>query len=252
MSATESLQAQLYRLPRHIRDPGREAPPPGIEERRLAIYRELFFNNLDSLLGGHFPVIRRILGDAAWKALVREFMIGYRATTPLFPELGREFLRFLEARAEREAADPDWLRELAHYEWVELALSLADSPEQAADDAPADVLQGIPRLDPLAWPLAYRWPVHRLGPDFLPESAPAQPTCLLVRRDADLNVRFSEISALTYRLLQRIGEQPGASGGMQLAALANEAGQAIDAGFLEQGRAMLQQLRDGGALRYAG
>src|SRR3546814_9823218 len=44
-----SLHDQQFRLSHHIRDPEHNPPPPGIEDRRLQIYRELFYNNLEDL-----------------------------------------------------------------------------------------------------------------------------------------------------------------------------------------------------------
>ena len=70
------------------------------------------------------------------------------------------------------------------------------------------------RLDfpyPLAWPLAYRWPVQRIGPHYQPEVAPDAPTLLLVRRTADGEVRFAALSPLAFRLLELLapGERSG-------------------------------------------
>jgi hypothetical protein len=244
----EGLREQQFRLAAHIRDPQRQAPPPGIEDRRLAVYRELFFNNLDGLLSGNFPVLRRLLGEDGFRRLVRGFMVEHRARTPLFPELGREFLRYLESRADTHRDDPPWLQELAHYEWVELALEISDAAIDASgSDADGDLLAGAPLLSPLAWPLAYRWPVHRLAIDYQPASPPEAMTFLLVLRDAARQVRFHEISALSFRLLQRIEDAPSLSGREQLLALAGEADARPD-GFIPQGLAMLESFRDSGVL----
>ena len=97
--APPRLRAQQLALTRHLRDPQAVPAPDGIEERRLAIYRDLVFNNVESLLAGNFPVLKQVLGDTDWRSLVRGFFRVHRAQTPLFPELGREFLRFLDARA---------------------------------------------------------------------------------------------------------------------------------------------------------
>ncbi|WP_051176483.1 DNA-binding domain-containing protein [Luteimonas mephitis] len=250
-----ALQAQLDALAAWIREPATHAPPPGIEQRRLDVYRELFFNNVSGLLGGNFPVLRRIHGDAAWQALVHAFYRDHGSRTPLFTELPREFLRFLESRDE-DLAMP-WLRELAHYEWVELALQISeatrdDIPHDPLDKPGADpaqaLLAGRPLPSPLAWPLAYAWPVHRIGPDHRPLERPAEPTLLLLRRESDGRVSFHTLGALTFRLLQRLDQAPGLSGREQLLALAAEAG-AGDAGtFLHDGAAMLAQLHREGTI----
>lgn len=233
----------------HIRAPQHAAAPDGIEERRLRIYRELFFNNVEGVLAGNFPVIRRIFGDERWPALVRAFYREHPSHTPLFTELAREFLRYLDTRAERGDGDPPWLRELAHYEWVELALQISEArADDIAHDRDGDLLAGCPVLSPLAWPLAYAWPVHRLGPDYLPHSPPEAPTLLLLQRDAAGAVRFSELSPLTFRLLQRLDEAPALSGRAQLVALAAEAGMVDIDAFVELGAPMLEQLRRDGAV----
>ncbi len=250
----ETLRQQQFELAAHLRDPVAHAPPAGLEDRRLSIYRELFFNNIEGLLSGNFPVIRKTLGEQRWRPLVREFYARHRSRTPLFAEIGREFIRFLQERAEHGTDDPAWLAELAHYEWVELGLQIADD-ELPAHDANGDLLAGIPVLSPLAWSLAYVWPVQHIGPDYQPEAPPEAPTLLLVRRDAQYDIRFAEISPLVYRLIEilRAGER---SGRLALEQLAGEAGatdpgsgpgQALPA-FVEQGHAMLVRMQEEGTI----
>lgn len=247
--APSRLRAQQFALTRHLRDPQGQPAPGGIEERRLAIYRDLLFNNVESLLAGNFPVICAMLGESRWKTLVRGFFRDYRCQTPLFPELPREFLRFLEARDSNEPPllEKPFLLELAHYEWVELALQIAQA-QTPTHDPHGNLLDGAPVLSALAWPLAYRWPVHRIGPEYQPTVLPAEPTLLLLRREGDGNVRFSVLSPLAFRLLQRLGESPGLSGQDQLQALAQEAGSDDVASFLEQGRQLLEQMRAAGVI----
>ena len=121
----DTLRKQQFALARHLRDPARHAPPPGIEARRMRVYRELFFNAIEGLLAGGFPVIRATLGDVRWKQLVRAFYATHRSRTPLFPQVAGEFVDWLESDAAGEQAK--WLSELAHYEWVEQALWTSDA-----------------------------------------------------------------------------------------------------------------------------
>ena len=242
----DTLREQQFRLTAHLRDPQANPPPPGLEDRRLSVYRELFFSNIEGLLSGNFPIIRKTLGEARWRELVRAFYARHRSHTPLFAEIGREFIRFLQGRAEAGSQDPGWLAEMAHYEWVELGLKIADD-EFPRHDTEGDLMSGVPVLSPVAWPLAYVWPVPQIGPDFQPATPPDSPTLVLVRRDAQYEIRFAQISPLVFRLLEilRSGEM---SGHQVLLQLAQEAAVDDVPGFLEQGRAMLQRMREEGTL----
>lgn len=245
----DEAPAQHHVLGAWIRDPQANPAPEGVDPRRLQVYADLFYRNVEGLLASGFPVIRRTLDDAAWHALVRGFLREHPARTPLFAELAREMLHYLDARAEAGRADPPWLRELAHYEWVELALQVSEA--RAADiehDPLADLLASAPVLSPLAWPLAYAWPVNRIGPGHLPVEPPSTPTLLLVRREADGSVAFVELSALTYRLLQHIEQRPDRTGAQHLHALAAEAGAEDIEAFVGEGARMLATLHEDGTL----
>jgi len=192
----------------HLRDPDHVPPPEGIEPRRMTVYRELFFNNVRELLAGTFPVCRSILGDDGWSRLVRRFYAGHRAHTPYFLELPREFVDWLA----ETTVDPPFLAELAHYEWVELALSIAEGGDVAGDiDPDGDLLQGRPVVSPLAWTLAYRWPVHRLSPAYQPSEPPPAPTFVVVHRRGE-EVAFLQVDARTAQLLEVLESGDAPSG----------------------------------------
>ena len=208
--ATLDLQREFAR---HLRDPSLFPAPEGLEERRVQIYRELFYNNIESMLAINFPVIRKLLGDNRWHRLVRDFYREHAAHTPLFPELGRELQRYLESRVDAGRGDPPFLVELAHYEWVELALSLDEHDIAQIAHAPdGDVIAGAPVLSPLAWSFVYRWPVHRLSADYQPDTAPATATQLLLVRNRRDEVSFLELSPLAKVLFDLLKENPGATG----------------------------------------
>lgn len=245
MSDDQDLRAQQLAFGAHLRDPAAHPAPPGIEARRMALYRDLFFNGLEGLLRGNFPVLVAVLGEQEWRALVRRFYAGHRCATPLFTQIGREFVDWLaRLPANDETA---WVHELAHYEWVELALQISDAT-QPPHEPDGDLLAGVPVASAFAWPLAYRWPVHRIGPALRPDVAPATPTFLLACRDDAGDVAFSELSAFAFRLLQRIDEDSGATGGTLLRALAGEAQAPDPAAFVAEGAGMLNRFRTAGVL----
>ena len=242
--AKRSLFDQQSNMGLYLRDPEHCAPPVEMDPKRAQVYRDLVFANLSTLISGTFPVLVQILGDKRWRALVRIFLRDYRAHTPKFGEIAEEFVEFLASQPEAlaEGSWPPFLVELAHYEWVEMALQQSEAEPLPPGDA--DLLLDRPlQISPLAWPLAYAWPVQLVGPDYQPDEAPEQPTLLLVRRAEDWSVKFSALTPLAWRLLQRIDEFPGLDGRAQLQGLAQEAGASGSQEFFDNGLALLRQMQ---------
>ncbi|WP_433766515.1 HvfC family RiPP maturation protein [Pseudomonas putida] len=241
--AKRSLFDQQSNMGLYLRDPEHCAPPVEMDPKRAQVYRDLVFANLSTLISGTFPVLVQILGDKRWRALVRIFLRDYRAHTPKFGEIAEEFVEFLASQPEAlaEGSWPPFMVELAHYEWVEMALQQSEAEPLPPGDA--NLLLDRPlQVSPLAWPLAYAWPVQLVGPDYQPDEAPEQPTLLLVRRAEDWSVKFSALTPLAWRLLQRIDEFPGLDGRAQLQGLAQEAGASGAQEFFDNGLALLRQL----------
>ncbi len=250
MAEQHAFQRKQYAFAAHIRDPEHRRAPEGIEDRRMAIYRELFFNNLNKLLGKTFPVLRAVLGDAAWRALVREFMVHHRAKTPYFLEISREFVEFLAQSPPAVEGKPPFLAELAHYEWAELALSVSTaSDDLSAVDPAGDLLDGVPVKSALAWPLSYRFPVHRISARYRPAEPGAEPTCLVIYRQPDDELGFMELNAITAALLERTADNPaGRTGRELLLGLAGDIGYADTKGLVAHGRRAMEELRAAGIL----
>ncbi|HNH36659.1 MAG TPA: putative DNA-binding domain-containing protein [Rhodocyclaceae bacterium] len=224
---------------RHVRDPRHHPRPPGVPARRMAVYNELLFNNLTGFLDACFPVCRQVLGDPRWRRLNRAFYREWRSPTPYFREIPREFLRWL-LETETTGRLPRWFRDLAHYEWVELAVDTMEAPDPPHDPA-GDPMDGEPVLAPASMNLAYAWPVHRIGPAFRPRKPEA--AHLLVFRDREDGVRFIALNPVTARLVSLLGEG-GRSGRACAALIARELGHP-DPGAAEAGaRDAIGRLRD--------
>ncbi len=237
------FQKVQYRFAAHLRDPKRNPAPRGIEPRRMKIYRELFYNNVEGFLASAFPVLRRITPDARWHAMARDFFARHQSHQPLFHQIAAEFLAYLEHERGRVKGDAPFLRELAHYEWVELALSLAQAPPPAElADPTGDLVECVPVVSPVAWALTYEFPVHRIGPAFRPKAAGGQPTHLVVWRNAQDEVKFMEANGVTARLLQFMADGR-ATGRQLLLRIARELHHPLPEAVVEQGRALLADLR---------
>mgnify|MGYP001819797963 CR=1 FL=1 len=245
MASDVSFKDKQYAFAAHLRDPEGVAPPEGIEERRVAVYRKLFFNNLKNLLGRFFPVLRKIHDDAQWRRLVRGFMQRHEAKTPYFLRLPEEFLAYLQHEFEPEDEDYAFLVELAHYEYAELALSVS---EEANDldgvDPDGDLLGGVPVKSALAWAFAYHFPVHRISPQHLPAEPGEHPVYLALYRDSDDEVGFLELNPITAALLDAIDRNDdGLTGEALLRQLAEQFNYPDADALVEHGAAALKEMR---------
>ncbi len=238
------FQQVQYAFAAHVRDPQKHPRPADVESRRMKIYNELTYNNVEDFIASTYPVLRSILGDDQWHALIRDYFANHLASTPLFHEMPREFLKYLEQ--ERPAAENDlpFLLELAHYEWVELALGVSDQQaDMSTIDMTGDLLEGIPVLSPLAWPLSYQFPVHKISSEFLPTQASEQPTYIVVYRDSQDEVRFLEMNPVTAHLVQLINEGTGHNGRQLLETIAVQLQHPNPEVVIQGGQQILNDLR---------
>ncbi|MGJ0515582.1 MAG: HvfC family RiPP maturation protein [Methylomicrobium sp.] len=215
------FKARQQEFSAYLRNPEKHPAPADVKPERMAMYRELFFNNIDNFLTVNFPVLRKILSDAQWRGLAQDFYARHTCTTPYFSEIAEEFLDYLQTERDNPS-DPPFMLELAHYEWVEMALSIAKEDAPANPPFTGDWSEATLQLSPLAWPLAYRFPVHRISPDYQPPEPPEQPTFLIVYRDPKDEVHFLEITPVTYQLLALIQEQPSQTPAAYLQAVAEQ------------------------------
>lgn len=230
-----------------IRNP-QAAPPLDVDGERMATYRELFFNNIISFLTSNFPVLHSLYDEQPWRQLAQDFYSQHRCQTPYFCEIAEEFIAYLQDQRQH-TDDYPFLLELAHYEWVEMALAIAqEQPKFGGEDFASRVLEQPLALSPLAWPLVYQYPVQRICSEYLPIEAPEQATYLIVYRDGEDEVHFMQTTAFTFSLLQLIEQNPGTSGAWVLQQLAAAMPQLTPQQVLEFGGLTLQELAGKGIL----
>lgn len=243
-SALPEFQRYQHAFTAHIRDPKTHPRPPGVAARRMKIYNELLYNNIEGFLLACFPVLRQVLGTRKWARLVRAFFSTHRSHTPYFRQIPDEFVQFLQNEWTPPDGYPPFILALAHYEWIELVLSVSNRSADCAVDATADLLDGVPLLNPVLANLRYDWPVHRVAPRR--KMQPAE-TFLLVFRDAADQIQFSAINAFTARLLTLL-ESGSLSGRAALQQIATESRHPDPDLILRAGGELLQDLRTRGAI----
>lgn len=195
------FQREQLAFIRRIKEP--TAPlPSGMTIERMAVYQELFFNNLQNFVNSAFPVLHSLLPAEQWQSLTRQFFQEHRLDSPYFLAISAEFLQWLPTVSLQL---PDFALELAHYEWLELSLATAHAdavlPWQFEADSPL-------YLSPLAHLGCYQYPVHCISAEFQPQQC--QPTFILLYRDEQDSVRFIELNAAMAALMQLVDTEPGA------------------------------------------
>ena len=208
----ETFIKEQHTFTQHIRDPKNEPAPEGIESRRISIYTDLIFHNIENFIANSFPVLRQVINDDEWHIIVRGFLRKHISRTPYFPKLPLEFLNYLEQEQD-EIELPAFCIELAHYEWIEISLSF--DPREISFknvDQNGDLLKGIPVLNLLAQPLIYQWPVHKISSNFVPKEKPDEPTYLIVYRDHLYDIGFIELNQIAAKLIEELQKNTDKTG----------------------------------------
>lgn len=196
MQAFQLVQKQFAD---YIRDPDSNPPVQGLEDRRLKIYRELFFNNIRGFLDNGFPVLANLYEEDAWQQLARDFFSSHHCRSPYFVDISKEFVEFLSNEYQMQDGDPTFMVELAHYEWIELALSIRILAQPLSVWDGQSAVSNL-SFSPLAELLSYQFPVHQISNEFQPEESTGT-TYLVVNRKLDDEVKFTEVNALSAHLL---------------------------------------------------
>ena len=84
MKVSQNFKSTQLAFAAYIRDPQQNPIPVDVAESRMAMYRALFFNNIEGFLSGNFPVLRALLNDEQWLALTQDFYAKHPLPYALF------------------------------------------------------------------------------------------------------------------------------------------------------------------------
>lgn len=168
-----------------------------IPKRVGQLYQELIFNNLKGFINQCFPVCQTIMTPKQWQALSLYFFQNANLHSPYFTEVNKHFVDFMYTLSDTQKqalSVPDYMADLAHYEWVELNLDIQpNNPKNTALFANYALNQNMQNLH-------YQWAVHQID-NTNPPTEPAD-TFLLVYRTPTHSVEFMETNALTHLLIE--------------------------------------------------
>ena len=202
----------------YLRHPTQRPPPGGMAERPARLYADLLFNNISAALDSCLPISRNQVDNGQWREIQRSYFRDARPQTPLLWEIPGEFAEYLAENRDRYELPP-WVPELAHFEWMELAVETHDVPyPNDIDDG--DLLAMCPVANPTANLLAYCWPVQDLVQGAKPPIE-RRPSLLIIWRDLTETVRFEQVSPAAARIFELI-EDGGNTGQVACEQLARE------------------------------
>ena len=211
-----------HEFTRHLRDPGRFPAPAGLPAARLAVYSNAVYLNIERFMRDNFPRVREVFDEGDWHALVRDYIVRHRSDTALFAELLDEFLAYLDDER-NNPDDPPYLRELAHFDWLENAVAIDPIRlDEIAAVADGDLLHDRLVINPVHQLVRYAWPVHAMGPAFRPDSAPARATQLLAFRNRAGDFGVLDLNDVAMRLFSDLSTPGTPPAATVLARLADE------------------------------
>jgi len=226
----------------HLRDPIKQPRPKNVPIERMAVYKEVVFNNLFESVSACFPVAQKVLGKRAWLKLTKHFFCEHSATSPIFREIPEEFLAFLSTQADLSV----YLTDLCHYEWIELLVSLMKTSTRENDiDKAGDLLKCPLAFTPTMQLLEYNYPVQKISARYQPKEKVK--TQLLVYRNAEDAVKFIELNPVTHRLIGLL-QQSVMTGEQALTIIAKELHQGSSEKTLQFGLVILEQLKSQGVI----
>jgi hypothetical protein len=210
MSDIRKHKATQEAFAAHIRNPNKYPKPDGVEEQRMQIYRDLFFNNVNGLIKQAYPVLSDLYETEEWHNLIRDFYQKQNNKTPYFTEIATEFLHFLKERP-IDSKRP-FIGELAHYEWLEMELEKElQKPDYQAVDG-QQLRDKVPIVTPLINLHSYQYPVHQISKDYQPKQSEGLHH-LMVWRNRNHRINFAQLNDISKQLLtqllktQQCGEQ---------------------------------------------
>lgn len=217
LQADDSLpkfQAYQQQFVAYLRDPQENGVLPTSLPQTTNVYARLLYSKIEGSLYTCFPIVCELLGAVLWRQLVQAFIREHHCQSPLYREIPDEFIEYLMNQIPQMEL-PEFIIDLAHFEWMELVLETARS-EMADTIFPiqGDPLTIIPVLNPVLHLLHYRYPVQTIAAsnthwkNWQTRVKPydQEPVALAGYRNMKYNIQFVKLNAVTTRLIELLQE----------------------------------------------
>ena len=204
------FQKYQHQFVDYLRNPLKNEVLPESLPQKSSIYAKLLFSKIEGSLDNCFPISCQLLGPTRWNQLIQTFISDHRCITPLYREIPDEFVDYL-MNEQSQMKLPEFILELAHYEWMELVLeTVKPSHSDEVFVIKYGLLEIIPILNPVLHLLHYHYPVQNITASDLYwknwesrlEPYTQETIILAGLRDNNDKIHFIELNAVTARLFE--------------------------------------------------
>jgi len=171
---------------------------------RMLVYRKLVHSRLRGTITDFLERTVARLGTARFRRDLEAFVEQCAPTSPYLRDVPTEFVDWVEPHWKADAEVPAWLPELARHELLDY--EVRNEPRGGEPDTGLPLALDRPlRFDGSARLVRYGWALHRLPRSKDDRSEPeAEPTRLLVYRDAEHKPRYLALTPFANALLQEL------------------------------------------------
>jgi hypothetical protein len=171
---------------------------------RMLVYRRLVHNRLRGTIVDFLEYTVARLGVDRYRRDFEAFVELCAPSSPYLRDVPAEFVEWVLPRWTADPAVPAWLPDLARHELVDY--EVRNDPRGGEPETGLPLALDRPlRFDGTARLVRYGWAVHRLPRDEDDTSEPdAEPTRLLVYRDAEHKPRYLALSPFADALLHEL------------------------------------------------
>ncbi len=177
-----------------------------INEKRIPIYHNMIFSNIEKYLKYAYPITYDLLSKKQWDQLTYEFVTEHDCTTAAFRKMPKELCIFVKKRNYAKEFQIPYLDDLLLFEWLEIEVH--QMPDQTFEKhrVIGDVLKDQLLLNPEFILYRFSYPVFKKHP--LPKETNAGSYPLFIYRHPDtLNVHFISLSPFFATVIQELTQK---------------------------------------------
>lgn len=231
-----------FALARYLRDPLGASLPAGVNAADANACSQEMVDHLCDILAPAFPVTHALLGDDMWGLTVRMFLKDAPCHMPWATALQRAFVTHVCGSTDMLQL-PAWLQDLAHFEWLQTAVSTLPVTWPAFD-ATGDTMHNAVVLNPTHVEAAYEWPVHDIDTEHKPDDM--QHTHVTMLRDLQDELHVFDSSVFRGQLIGLLRD--GQTGEQAFMGLAMWLSHPDPENFVQEGVQVMAQLQREGVV----